>query len=108
LIAAIGHGLALSNSFAAIVHGLSSANSSGAFRFSVAQVSSHEKSQKSVKIIQKINNKINMIFDSFLLRLGCHVGSLWAPKSTQNRPKFDPRRLLKRYLRKNVNVHEKL
>ena len=32
-IAAVGHGLALSNSFAAVGHGLALANSNGAFRF---------------------------------------------------------------------------
>ena len=33
LVAAVGHGLALSNSFAAVGHGLALANSNGAFRF---------------------------------------------------------------------------
>ena len=47
-----------------------------------------------------------MIFDRFLVRLGCHFGSLWAPKSTPNRPKIGPRRLLKRNGLKKGNVHE--
>ena len=39
MIAAVGHGLALSNSFAAIGHGLALANSSGAFRFQLLRFS---------------------------------------------------------------------
>jgi hypothetical protein len=92
LIAAIGHGLALSNSFAAIVHGLSSANSSGAFRFSVAQVPRFWAVFGSPKITKfdqnrsKIMIKNQDVFVRFLLRFGRHVGSFLGtqidPKST--------------------------
>ena len=108
LIAAVGHGLALSNSFAAIVHGLSFANSFGAFRFQLLRFRATKNHQNRSKSRKKKWWNFNMIFDRFLVCLGWHFGSLWAPKSIPNRLKFGPRRLLKRYMLKNVIFHENI
>ena len=83
MIAAVGHGLALSNSFAAVGHGLALSNSFGAFRFQLLRfraMDAHQKSPKSIKIRLKKLTCFNMFLRSFFDRFG-------APKGSQNRPK---------------------
>jgi len=52
LIAAVGHGLALSNSIAAVGHGLALSNSFGAFRSLAAQVLGGDGAKIDQKSIQ--------------------------------------------------------
>ena len=45
-------------------------------------------------------------FDRFWSRFESYLGRIWGAKIVPNRPKFGPRRLLKRYFLQKMNFHE--
>jgi len=62
----------------------------------------------SIKNRSKKGSKFNIVFLSFFVAFGTHLGAFWEAKIDPRAVKLGPRRLLKRYILKKVNFHETL
>ena len=84
MIAAVGHGIALSNSVAAVSHGLALANSNGAFRFQLLRF----RAKTGLVFVNFRFKKLIKFQHVFSIVFGRFWEPSWSLLGGQNRPKM--------------------